>query len=481
MKKNSLWLEGVTGKIESALKKDLECDILIVGAGMTGLSTAYHLKDQKLNIVVVDENKIGHGVSARTTGKLTYLQETIYRDLKKSFSAEVSKQYLESQKEAIQIVKSIIEKYQIACDFERVSSYIFSTHSSQNKKIEEEKQLLKEFGIDVKEKKKYQIEVEDTYVFHPIKYMMTLKELCQKDGVQFYEHTSIQFLKKDGEKYICGNEKIKIYAKKVVFACHYPYFLFPFLMPLKCTIEKSYLSASPILKREKVSMISAGKPVVSVRYHFDGRQNYMIYLSDSHSLYKDYNEQKHFNHLKEEVSKLDIKPEFLWSNHDIITFDKLPFVGRLQKENNDLFLATGYNTWGMTNGNLAGKILSDLILNVHNSYENLFSPLRKLKITKLPEAIYGNSKSMIESKLWKNKKWYPENVFFETRNGDKIAIYVDHDGKEHIVYSTCPHLKCSLLFNLTEKTWDCPCHGSRFDLNGNVIIGPANQNIKYQK
>lgn len=477
MKKYSLWLDNISDEKESILKEDIYCDVLIVGGGMTGLSTAYHLRNSNLKIVVVDKNQIGRGISARTTGKITYLQDTIYSDLTSTYSETIARKYFHSQKDAIEIISNIIKQEGIDCNLKKVSSYIFS---KKKENLKGEKELLKKFGVSIKEMKQngyYIVGVEDTYVFHPIKYIQALKHICKEKGIQFYEHTDINFVRPKDNGYICGNELIKIKAKKVVFACHYPYFLFPFLMPLKCTLEKSYISAVPVKKIESYSAISVEKPIISLRYH-QAEKNYFIYLTGSHSLYTEYDDQKHFEVLKKALKRLELEPKYLWSNHDIMTFDKLPFIGLLKK---GLYLATGYNTWGMTNSNLAGKIISDMIMDIYNPYESLFSPNRKLKKLSLPETMYGGIKPMIENKLWKNKDWYPENVYFERRNGQNIAIYVDKFKKEHIVYNTCPHLKCSLLFNSVEKTWDCPCHGSRFDLDGNVIIGPSNYNITYHE
>ena len=149
-----------------------------------------------------------------------------------------------------------------------------------------------------------------------------------------------------------------------------------------------------------------------------------------------------------------------------------------------MLIGTGYNTWGMTNGSLAGKILSDIILKKENKYINLFNPMRKInkgKIINFPLILGSNAYSFIKSKIYKNKKWYPNTVRFEKRNGKNIAIYIDENKKEHIVYNLCPHLKCSLNFNEIELTWDCPCHGSRFDIDGNCIEGPSNYNITYKE
>jgi len=135
----------------------------------------------------------------------------------------------------------------------------------------------------------------------------------------------------------------------------------------------------------------------------------------------------------------------------------------------------------MTNGTLAGKIISDIILNKNNEYINLFNPLRNTNFLKTIHNIYSSAKPFLENKIYKNKEFYSKNVVFSKRNGKNVGIYIDNNGKEHIVYNLCPHLKCSLIFNEEELTWDCPCHSSRFDIDGNVIKGPSNYNIGYKE
>ena len=184
------------------------------------------------------------------------------------------------------------------------------------------------------------------------------------------------------------------------------------------------------------------------------------------------------------MKKLKLTPQYVWSNHDIITNDYLPYIGCLKSGDTSLLMGTGYNTWGMTNGSLAGKILSDMILEQENKYIPLFDPHRRKNIESIksiPINIYCSIKPFIQNKLFKKKSWYSKNIYFDKRNGKDVAIYKDENNKEHIVYNKCPHLKCSLIFNETEKTWDCPCHGSRFNIDGECIQGPSNYDIKFKK
>lgn len=486
MKNYSIWIEGIKKESYPTLDKDLEVDVLVVGGGITGISAAYHLRNSKLKVCVVERNKIGSGISSKTTGKLTYLQDLIYTKLSKKHSCNVPSEYLKSQKDAIKLVENIVKKHNIDCNYTKQKSYLFASTKEEINKVKHEKELLSYMKVKIQEENinlnvnsLYSISVEDTAYFHPLKYIYALAKICAQNKVAIYENTTITNIDKEKDIYICtsGNNTIK--AKKVIFACHYPFFVFPFLFPLKGHLERSYISASKVLDKKTISGINTSKNTKSFRYHSDNVNNYFIYLYGSHSLANKFNVKSSFNKLVDEVYSLNIKPEYIWSNIDIITNDYLPYIGLIE---DNLFIGTGYNTWGMTNGSLAGKILSDLVLERENKYAKLFNPKRCVSsICSITEDIYSSAKPFIENKLIKNKSFYSDKVIFAKKDGKNIAIYIDKDGKEHIVYNRCPHLKCSLIFNEVEKTWDCPCHASRFDIDGKVIEGPSKYNISYKK
>lgn len=489
MKKKSLWLDGIKKETCPSLNKDLVVDILIIGGGMTGISTAYHLRNSNLKVCLVDQDLVAHGVSGKTTGKLTFLQELIYSKLCSEYNIEKAKQYLKSQKEAIDLVSKIIKENNIECDFDTVDSYVFADKINDIEKIKKEKEILENLGISVSEVNELPIsmkcycaiKVSDTAVFHPVKYLLSLKQIIINSGIDIYERTKIIEMKKEIDGYTCFTKENKIRAKKVVLACHYPFFIYPFFFPLKGYLERSYISASKVEKAKNVSIINTTTETKSVRYHKTVNESYFIYLKGSHNLDKRYNVKKSFEKLIRDLEKLKIETNYIWTNHDIITNDSLPYIGYLD---DNLIIGTGYNTWGMTNGSLAGKLISDLILNRENEYGTLFDPKRHKPLSNVLSIfnnIYSSAKPFIENKIFKNKPFYSENVTFETRNGKSVGIYKDSKNKEHIVYNKCPHLKCSLIFNEIEKTWDCPCHGSRFNIDGKCIQGPSSFDISYKQ
>lgn len=478
----SIWNKNIKEREIKELDKNVEVDILVVGAGITGLTTAYYLRNE--NICVVDANRIGHGVTLNSTAKINYFQECIYNKISNLRSRDVATTYLKSQIEAIKNIKKIILENNIDCDFKRVDSYVFANTESEVEPLLNQIEFLKANNIDVKEKKlpnkitSYKsFCVSDTYIFNPIKYLERIYNIL-KDKINIYENTKILQIKKINDHYICKSNNHIIKANKIVLACHYPYFLIPLLLPLKSHIEKSYIIVSKVKKDKNFTCISSSAPTYSLRYYQDKDNIYQISLGESHNTSVKQNDEYHFKRVKEifKLKQSDIVMSY--SNTDIITPDYIPYIGRLK---DNIYIGVGYNTWGMTNGVVAAKIISDMILNKENEFKYIFDPNRITlsNIIKFPLILFSQTKSFIGPKINKNKPWYNKNISFEYENGKSIAIYKDKD-KIHKVYNKCPHLGCSLIFNEKEKTWDCPCHSSRFDIDGKCIKGPSNYDISYK-
>ena len=476
----SIWsIEEIKTK-EEKLDKNIEVDILVIGAGMTGMTTAYYLKDK--NICVVDANKIGHGVTLNTTAKITYFQERIYTKIINSTNKINAINYLKSQRYAIDNIKNIIEREKIDCNFKQVPSFVFANTKTEIEPLNREAYFLKLNGIKIEEKdlpnkitnyKSYC--VNDTYIFNPIKYLQGLYNILS-NNIHIYENTKIVKIEKINNYYLCSGINHHIKAKKVVLACHYPYFIYPFLLPLKSSIEKSYIIVSKVKEDKNFTCISSSKPTYSCRYYHDKDNIYQISLSESHNTSVKQDDTYHFNRVKEIFNLKDEDIIMSYSNTDIMTVDYMPFIGKLK---NNMYIGLGYNTWGMTNSVLAAKIISDMILNKENEYSKIFNPNRfnLSNIIKLPFILASQTKSFIGPKLNKNKSWYSSKITFDK----DLAIYEDNNGKKHIIHNKCPHFGCSLIFNEKELTWDCPCHSSRFDIDGKCIKGPSNYDISFKE
>ncbi len=481
----SIWNKKEIKTKKQVLKYDIEVDTLIIGAGMTGMNTAYYLKDKK-NVCVVDASKIGHGVTLNTTAKINYFQEKIYTKIMKYRDKNTAIKYLKSQRYAINNIKKIIKTENIDCDFKRVPSYVFASTSNEIENLKKEVNFLLEQKIKVKEKKlPLNIKsyasycVNDTYIFNPIKYLQGIYNII-KDKVSIYENTKIVKIEKFWTHFNCYTDKYKITAKNIVIACHYPYFTIPFYLPVKSYIEKSYIIISKVEKDLEFTCINTTNPAYSCRFYNDGNNIYQISLSESHNTSFKQNDEYHFKRVKEIFNLKASDIVMKYTNVDIMTPDSLPFIGKLK---HNMYIACGYNTWGMTNSILASRIISDMIQNKQNKYQNIFNPTRfnLSNIKELPYILFSQTKSFLGPKIYKKKYWYDDNIMFIKKDGKNLAIYKDKKGIEHIVYNKCPHLGCNLIFNNVEKTWDCPCHSSRFNVDGKCIKGPSIYDISYKK
>lgn len=477
----TLWEKGVKLPSYPSLTHDLKVDVLIIGGGMTGLQTLYYLKNYP-NVCLVEGNTIGFGVSKNTTGKINYLQENTLGYLVKKGKMGKAHQYLNSQREGMELLKQIVLTEKIDCNLEQVSSFLVTNQKKQIFPLNALKSFLKEENITIDETLPKECTsyldgfgVSDTYVFHPLKYMKGLLQRLSNPSI--YEHTRIIKIKRKKDGYHCyTNTFCEILANKVIIACHYPFFLFPFLLPFKSYIEKSYFVATKVPKNLKYTYITMENPSVSTRFYEEDGEVYQIYLGASHMTGVHQDDLKNFRNVMENHS-LKFSQDISWSNVDIFSFDHLPFVGKIQK---NMYLSTAYQGWGMAQSALSAHMLRRMVLEEETSYASLFSPKRSFLFSLfcLPIALVFNTFSFLRSRIYK-KSWYSDRVTFEKDNGTLIAKYRDSDGKYHCVTPICPHLKCGLIFNEQEKTWDCPCHSSRFDLDGRVLKGPTKYSISY--
>ena len=479
MKNKSIWEKSLKQNIYQKPKNNI-VDILIVGGGITGITTAFYLKDYQGKILLIDQNKILHGTTLYTTAKITTMQDTVYNDISSCYNDDVAFKYYQSQDIACQLVKENIDKYNINCDYNINDSYIFAQTNNDIKKINKIENFFNKYNIDYTVEKKlpnnfpilYSIKKSGA-TFNPINYLYGLLKECH--NLSIYEETNMINIKKNDNSYAIKTNHGIIKAKIIIIVSNYPSFIFPELIPLKTHIKKSHVVACKLQSKSNFNAISIGKETISMRFYND----YFIFGGNSYNL---------FNHIDHEKYKKELCNKFMkyfdndiiysWSTHDVVANDYLPIIGEID---NNLFLATAYNAWGMTNGTLAGKIISDYILNKNNDFFDLFNPKRNISLKKVFNSLYSNFniiKIFLETKLIKNKSFYRKDVYFITENGKSYGVYIDENNIKHKIRNLCPHMKCSLIFNYDDKTWDCPCHGSRFDIDGNVIKGPSCKNIK---
>lgn len=488
----SLWQKYESSEEYSKVDKDMDTDILIIGAGLTGVTTAYNLIGDKNKVIVIDRGKCGDGVTARSTGKITYLQDLMYQKINEAYGFDAAKLYYESQKEATRIIKKNIKDNDIECDFQKSDAITFTKDEKELQKFEEEKIILEKMGVNYSTVSKYinagevesLITVKNTYVFNPIKYVNALLKIIKtSDNISVYENSIATGVRKENNQFVVNVNDYEIKAKKIIFSCNYPFFIIPGLVPFKTYVEKSYVTATKVDKTYDVSGITSNYPTKSFRFHDDGTDKYLLYLSNSSKICNALNYGKNYEECIDKAKEITGKnPAYKWTNMDLMTNDSLPLIGRISDDEPNAFIATGYNTWGMTNSAIAGKIICDLLKGKSNKYTSVFNPTRNMTLKKafnfMVNTLGGNIKAYSLNFLRKNPSWYKSQAFVTRMNGKRVGVYIDEEGKEHIVSNICPHFKCFLTFNEVDKTWDCPCHSSRFDIDGNSIKGPSKYDIK---
>lgn len=490
--KKSLWQKDSSNFKFDSLNEKINTDILIIGGGITGLTCCYNFINKKYNVTLLEGDKFLTGATCKSTGKLTYLQDLKYQDIYNVYDFETTKLYYEAQKDGIRLAKKIIKDNDIDCDLARTESVTFTKDNKELKKFDKEQEILDKLDVkyytnspNVKDDNiKRMISIKNTYVFNPVKYLKGLLKVIKKsDNIKLYENSRVTKIKKEDNYYVAYANEFEVKTKKIVIACNYPFFTIPGFIPFKTYLEKSYITASKVDGAKDVCAITSNYPTISFRYHTDKDGNYFIYLNNSSKICDKLNYKKNYDECMRSAKEITGKvPSYKWTNMDVMTNDFMPLIGRISEDDKNVFIATGYNTWGMTNGTLAGKILYDLIRDVKNKYEGVFSPTRSMNITKfknfLTNTALSNTKAYTFNLIKKNPSWYKDKALVTKVDGKRVGIYFDNEGNKHIVSNICPHLKCFLTFNEVDKTWDCPCHGSRFDIDGKVVKGPACYNIK---
>lgn len=491
MKNKSIWINNnVENKRMLQLDKNISCDILIIGGGMAGLSAAYNLMDSKMDVVLIEKDICGLGATSKNTGKLTWMQDLIYSRLTKNYNDEIAKTYYDSQVDAISLIVKIIKDNKIDCHLAKTNSYVFSDNKDDYNKFNDEISFYEKHKIKYKILDKLPVNYDcgialegyNSYVFNPYEYLVSLKNIV-KEKIKIYEDTRcIDVSKKNSNYVIKTSTNHIINCKYVVIASHYPPFIIPFLTPFKTKVDKFFIGASKAEDNKSVQIISYGEKSVSMRYYQFMNNNYFIYGRRSHGTTNHLDVRDDYNELNNEYKKYFGKEiEYFYHTHDLMTYDGLPFIGSVDR---NLYICTGFNKWGNTNGTLAGKIISDLICSRKNRFSLLFVPKRGLSLDKIKNLFLYNievGSSFVLNKINSNKKFYDDNVKIEYINGKKCGIYIDNEGNKHVVSNICPHMKCNLIFNYIDKSWDCPCHASRFTIDGDIICGPSAYDIKLKK
>lgn len=474
----SLWSESCKFRKREALNKDIKTDVLVIGAGIAGILTAYMLKQKGREVVVIDAAEIASGNTKNTTAKITSQHDLIYSKLITEFGEEKARQYAKANELAIKKYKEVIEDRRIECDFEEKPAYVYSLNEVEV--LKEEAEAAKKLGIDAEFvqkanlpfKIKGALKFNNQAQFNPLKF---LKDISNE--LVIYENTRALEIKENLVVTSGGN----ITAKNIVVATHYPIMNAPGYYFMKMHQERSYVLALENTNKIDGMYIDLNKEGYSFRTY----NNLLLLGGISHRTGEN-EEGGSYDELRKVAKRLypKAKEKYHWSAQDCMTIDGIPYIGRYSSETPNIYVATGFNKWGMTSSMVSAMIISDMILEKENDFSEIFSPRRfdlSLSINNIANDLIETAKNFIAQKVY-----IPSSEIEHIKNGhggiieyngEKVGVYKNKEGKEFFVSTKCTHLGCQLSWNADELTWDCPCHGSRFDYKGRLIGSPATKDL----
>ena len=488
----SYWIASTHETNYSILDKDLDVDLVIIGGGMVGISCAYQLRNEGLNIAVLDSGHILQATTGNTTAKITSQHGLIYDKTKKSMGEELAKQYASANERAIEEIKKIANEHQIKCDYTTQSAYVFTQLDENLKKIHDEVKAADALGIRASFVDeipfsfpiKGAVRFDNQAQFHPRKYLLALSKIIQESGVQIYEKTRVvEIVNHVMDSYVLttsnGNS---VTAKKVIIATHYPFYNKHGMYYSRIYQERSYVVAIKAKEEYPGGMfINEEEPTRSIRGHKSDDGELILIGGENHKAGQSKNTNDHYRALIDyanEYFTLEDIP-YRWSTQDCMTLDGIPYVGQYTSETPNLFVATGFGKWGMTNSTVSSIILRDLIVSGKSPWMDIYNPSRKTIGPSAKNFIVQNANvagQLLDGKLSKLPKdidVLPGEAIVAEVDGKRAGAYRDKDSNLHIVNTTCTHMGCENNWNEAEKSWDCPCHGSRFTIDGDVIDGPA--------
>ncbi|SCY58009.1 FAD-dependent oxidoreductase [Nitrosospira sp. Nsp13] len=489
----SVWM--TTASLEfPILQETIETDVCVIGGGIAGLTTAYLLSREGKTVVLIDAMEIGKGETGRTTAHF-FPPDDRYFEIEDAFGEEKARLVAESFEQATALVETIVKKEGIECEFERLSGYLFSLSPDGYANLDKEFEAARKAGVELNKRDRVPglsfdsgpcLQFRNQAQFHPLKYLNGLIRAFERNGGIIYSRTRALEIKSRNKTFLVKTEHGAIGAHAVVVATNTP-FNDRLVMHTKQAAYRTYVVGIRVPKGSvpRILLWDNGDPYYYVRLTTpDEKSNHEILIvgGADHKVGQDEHPEHRYAEIEKWVRKhfpMAGSVDFKWSGQIMEPADGVGYMGRNPMDFKNVYVITGDSGNGMTHCTAGAMLVTDLIMGRKNSWLDLYDPSRS--------AVHGISDFLKElgNTMAQYSDWVkggdvdsPEQILpgegaILRREEQKVAIYRDEGGKIHALSAACTHLGCVVSWNAAETSWDCPCHGSRFSVDGQILHGPA--------
>jgi glycine/D-amino acid oxidase-like deaminating enzyme/nitrite reductase/ring-hydroxylating ferredoxin subunit len=488
------WLDDADTEFPP-LAGEVAVDVAVIGAGITGATAAYLLAREGRSVALLETNRICHGATGYTTAKLTVGHSLVYSELVESFDVDVARLYARSNQEAIERVAAIVAEHGIECDLERAPNYVYAESDAKAADVRREVDAARAAGVaaelttetDLPYPVAAAVRVDDQAQFHPWKYVAALVRLVADAGGHVFERTRATGVRA-GRPCVVETTRGTVDARHVVVATQLP-FLDRGLFFAKAHPTQSYALAAPCEDAPRGMYISVDQPTRSVRSTpAPGGGRLLIVGGEGHKPGAEPDTGARYDRLETFMrERFGAGPAtHRWSTHDFTPVDKLPYVGRLRRGDDRVLTATGFAKWGMTKGTLAAAMLTDAIVGRENEYAELYDANRI--DARRSAGAFAKENGQVALRFFGERvrsrdgreeveRLAPGEGTVARVGGKLYAVSRTDDGRLVSLSARCTHLGCIVGWNPADRSWECPCHGSRFAADGTVVQGPATRDL----
>ncbi|WP_305066684.1 FAD-dependent oxidoreductase [Methanoculleus sp.] len=481
------------------LDGDGRVDVTVIGGGIAGITTAFLLKKAGLTVALIDAGRIATGATGATgytTAKIASLHRLIYAELIDRLGEEKTRQYAEANQAGIEMVASNVLEYDIPCSFERKSAYTYAESEEGRSLVAAEADAARGLGlpaaftedVPLPGRTYGAVVVENQAQFHPRSYLLLLAGHLPGEGSYVFETTRALDIEEQAGGVAVKTDRGTLSSDYAVLATHYPIYDRSGAYFARMQPSRSYALGVRIEEPFPDGIfINAAGPVHSWRSQPAGDGELVIVTGAAHGTGQAADTRAHYRSLEEYARSVypARSVDYHWSAQDYITADRVPYIGRLAAGHDRVFVATGFGKWGMAAGTAAGMILTDLIRGRTNPWAEVFDPSRFREQPEFPDRVRKQLEAA-GGRIEVEAAWFDREIKaippgegkVVELDGQKVAIVRDGSGEVTTLDATCMHMGCTVAWNNAEKSWDCPCHGSRYDADGKVIGSPTVRDLK---